>query len=642
MTEAEQRTKPYLQHLPDDPGGQSYEELLKLIEQYFPRSETNHNDLAKLYAGLKPEDETSEAIPILDELIDTDYYDAMSYEKETSTDELTVDSIHIMESSSDESIDYQSEHAEFLYMELESAREEDTVTSYAHAILTALYERFDDDDINLIREIERFVRAWWRGEPLAKAWYRIEWIQEYCRTVFDILHPEVALRELIAIRKHYGDENDNHYGCYRIGRMIAGCHAALGQFDKAKSELRSTAYESFEQMRRYTDLCLAFGFHEDLIGFMQASVGGERHLTGGYATAQMIMAYEMLGRIDDALPHLKARVNVRVRDQQLIDNIWSLKLRTGDRPTGSEVLSVQRSKLRTFGKKNMEMVAKTVDVLLEVYARETGINLLQRWSKECHGNNYVSNLRLISIPGLHNVSTVLRHVKERNLRYYIETDLKRYSFIDNRSVKSYLADIVRLAEDLTKAAGRTISAAEIGELELESLTKIKADSTFESLDLEAAVPAEFLAQPLKFKVNYRPSRESIYRFKELTWLIPQSYAKRKSDLNAIDETIRLCEEQINLFHDMAHYDFLWWRYTLAQRKRNSVRYENDPEYLKIYLQQARDFRLSSCIAYKRLAIILEKKQDYASALRCVVRAKTEGQHGDWDKRILRLLKKMSK
>ncbi|MDE2637985.1 MAG: hypothetical protein OXI30_16595, partial [Chloroflexota bacterium] len=355
-----------------------------------------------------------------------------------------------------------------------------------------------------------------------------------------------------------------------------------------------------------------------------------------------IMAYSMLGRIDDALPHLKSRVNVRVRDQQLIDNIWSLKLRTGERPSGSEVLSVQRSKLRTFGKQNMDVVAQTLDVLLEANTRETGKNLLQRWSQECDGHKYVSNLHLISIPGLLNPSTVLRHVRERNLRYFIEIDVKRYSFIDNRSVKSYLGDIVRLAEDLSKAAGRAISAAEIDDPELERLTKINAVRTSESLDLDAAVPAEFQVQPLKFNINYRPSRESIFRFKELTWLIPQTYAKRESDPAAIDETIELCEEQINLFYDMAHYDFLWWRYTLAQRKRNSVRYENDPEYLKIYLQQARDFRLSSCIAYKRLAIILEKKKDYGSALRCVVRAKTQGQHGDWDKRILRLLKKLSK
>ena len=640
LTEAEQKTKPYLQHLPDDPGGLSYEELLKLIEQYHPRSETDQEDLAKSIAGPKPADDASEAILILDELIATDFQDAMTSVENTKTDEQTLGSSLSVEELLDESIEFQSELAKCLSENLESDRRNVSANSDVLAVQTGILETLDG--LVSDRELKRFIRAWRQGNPLTKARYRIDLIQEYCRMVFSELPPDQALSELIAIREHYGDENDNMYGQYRIGRMIAGCHAALGQFDETQEVLRSTAHESFEQMRRYTDFCLAFGFFKDLIEFVQASVGGERHLTGGYATAQMIMAYRMLGRIDDALPHLKARVNVRVRDQQLIDNIWSLKLRTGERPTGNEVLSVQRSKLRTFGKKHIEIVAVTVDMLLDVYTSATEIDLLRRWSEDCGGNKYVSNLHLISIPGLLNPSVILRQVKERNLRYYVEIDVKRYSFIDNRSVKSFLADIIRLAEDLTKSAGRAILAAEIDDPELESLTKIKAVRTSESLDLETSVPVEFQAQPLKFDINYRPSRESINRFKELTWLIPQTYAERESDPNAIDKTIGLCEEQINLFYDMAHYDFLWWRYTLAQRKRNSVRYENDPEYLKIYLQQARDFRLSSCIAYKRLAIILEKEKDYASALRCVVKAKTEGQHGDWDKRILRLLNKMSK
>lgn len=637
LTEAEQKTKPYLQHLPDDPGGLSYEELLKLIEQYYPRSETNQGDLAKSYAGLQPEDDASKAIPILDELIETDYQNIMTSVEDTKTDEHTVASDHSVEELLDESIEFQSEFAVYLSDNLESARRNISANSDVLAVQTELLETLDG--LVSDRELKRFIRAWRRGDPLTKASYRIDMIQDYCRMVFSELPPDQALPELIAIREHYGDENDNMYGHYRIGRMIAGCHAALGQFDETQEVLRSTAHESFEQMRRYTDFCLAFGFHEDLIGFVQASVGGERHLTGGYATAQLIMAYSMLGRIDDALPHLKARVNVRVRDQQLIDNIWSLKLRTGDRPTGSEVLSVQRSKLRTFGKKNMEMVADTVDALLEVYANETGKSLLHLWSEVSHGSKYVCNLHLISIPGLLNPSHALPNVKEHNLRYFIEIDVQRYSFIDNRSVKAFLTDVTRLAEDLTKAAGRAISAAEIDDSELRSLLKVEAVRAPESLNLEAVVPSGFHAQPLKFDINYRPPRENTYRFKELTWLIPQTYSKRDSDSNVIDETIKLCEEQINLSYDMAHYDFLWWRYTLAQRKRNSVRYEHDPEYLEHYLDILR-FGLRKCVGFERLAIILEKQCEYDAALRCVVKAKTEGWPGAWDKRILRLVEKV--
>lgn len=638
LTEAEQKTKSYLQHLPDDPGGLSYEELLKLIEQYFPRSETNQADLVKSYAGLKPEDDVSKAIPILNELIETDYQEAMTSVEDTKTDEQAVASGHSVEELLDESIELQSERAVYLSENLESVRRNVSAKSDVLAVQTELLETLDG--LVSDRELKKFIRAWRRGDPLTKSRYRIDLIQEYCRMVFSELPPDQALRELIAIREHYGDESDNMYGQYRIGRMIAGCHAALGQFDETQEVLRSTAHESFEQMRRYTDFCLAFGFYENLIEFVQANVNGERHLAGAYVTAQMIMAYRMLGRTDDALPHLKARVNVRVRDQQLIDNIWSLKLRTGERPEGKEVLSVQRSKLRTFGNKNIEMVAETVDALLEVYTDETGRNLLHLWSEECGGRKYVSNLHLISVPGLLNPSTALHFVKEHNLRYYIEVDIKRYSFIDNRSVKAFLADVTRLAEDLTKAARRSISTAEIDDSELRSLLKIDAIRTPESFDLEAVVPAVFHAPPLVIDIDHRPPAANIVRFKELAWLIPQAYAQRDTDPDAIGVTIRLCEEQIALRFDVAHFEHLWWRYTLAQRKRNSVRYEHDPEYLEHYLDIVR-FGLRKCVGFERLAIILEKQGEHEAALRCVVKAKAEGWPGAWEKRILRLAKRVN-
>ena len=637
LNETEQKTKPYLQHLPDDPGGLSYEELLKLIEQYHPRSETNQEDLAKSFAGLRPADDASEAIPILDELIETDYQDAMTSVEDTKTDEQTVGSSLPVEDLLDESIEFQSELAVYLSENLESARRKVSANSDVLAVQTELLETLEG--LVSDRELKRFIRAWRQGNPLTKARYQIDLIQEYCRKVFSELPPDQALSELIAIREHYGDENDNMYGQYRIGRMIAGCHAALGQFDETQEVLRSTAHESFEQMRRYTDFCLAFGFYEDLIEFVKASVGGERHLTGGYATAQMIMAYRMLGRIDDALPHLKARVNVRVRDQQLIDNIWSLKLRTGERPTGSEILSVQRSNLRTFGKKNMGMVADTLDALLEVYLSETGKSLLHSWSEQSHGSNYVCKLHLISIPGLLNPCHALPNVKEHNLRYYIEIDVQRYSFIDSRSVKAFMTDVTRLAEDFTKAAGRAICAVEIDGSELRTLLRIEVIRTPEAFDLEAVVPAEFHAPPLVIDIDYRPPGANIDRFKELAWLIPQAYAQRDTDPDAIGETIRLCEEQIALRFDVAHFEHLWWRYTLAQRKRNSVRYEHDPEYLEHYLDIVR-FGRRKCVGFERLAIILEKQGEHEAALRCVVKAKAEGWPGAWEKRILRLVKKV--
>ncbi|MCY3914994.1 MAG: hypothetical protein OXG49_03180 [Chloroflexi bacterium] len=489
--------------------------------------------------------------------------------------------------------------------------------------------------------LKEFVRSWRSGNPLPGKRHNDQ-IHEYCWLTFNYVHPQQALQELHSIQRHYGDGGTDLQRPNRIQSLIAGCYAALGQFDEAKEELRSTAHESFGLTRRYTDFCLAFGFYEDLIEFLRANVSGERHLRGGYATAQLIMAYSLLGRTDDAIPYLKARVNVRVRDQQLIDNIWSLKLPTGERPEGREVLTVQRSKLRTFGKKNMEMVADTIDVLLEVFVRETGESLLQRWSKECNSSKYVCNLHLISIPGVLNPSKALQFVKERNSRYYIEVDVIRYSFIDNQSVKAFLADVTRLAEDLTKAAGRAVSVAEINDSELTSLLKIDVIRRPESFDLEAVVPAKFHVPALVIDTKYKPSRKRLARYDALGGLIQESYARRDIDPTVIDETIKLCEEQIILSYHRAQYEHRMWRIEVARRKRNSARYAHDPKYQKLYLEQVSEFKLRTCIAFERLAIILENRHEYERALRCVVKAKTEGWPGKWDKRIARLVKKLGK
>ncbi len=489
--------------------------------------------------------------------------------------------------------------------------------------------------------LKEFVKAWRSGNPLPRKGYNDQ-IHEYCWLTFNNVHPHQALQELNAIRNHYGDNSKELHQPYRIQRLIASCYAALGQFDKTKEELRSTAHENFELMRRYTDFCLAFEFYDDLIEFLQANAKGERHLTRGYPTAQMIMAYGLLGGAESALPHLKARVNVYVRDQQLIDNIWSLKVLTGERPKGREILSVQRSRLRTFGKKNIEMVAETIDVLLEVYALETGVDLLHLWSEECYSEKYFSNLKLIPIPRLRNPSKALQAIKERNSLYYIEVDVKRYSFIDNQSVKAFLADITRLGEDLTRAAGKAVEAAEINDSMLNSLLKIDAIRRPESIDLQAVVPAKFHAPAMVIDTDYRPSHKRLERYKVLSGLIQECYARRGIDPTAIDETIRLCVEQIRLSYDRAQYEHRMWRIEVARRKRNSARYAHDPKYQKLYLEQVSEFKLRTCIAFERLAIILENRQEYECALRCVVKAKTEGWPGKWDKRIVRLVKKLGK
>lgn len=644
MADKSEYRKTLLASLPDDPTNATFEELHKELMKYTRQSEsaeeTHYEDTAREIAGLNPDDDASEAIPILDEYIESVYQDAFATLDEPTIGEPVVEASDYLEEAIGGSIEYQSEEAELLMEHLEAAHQRGHADS--DVIATQMELLFALEGLEHDRELKRFVKNWRHGKPSEESRERIDLIQEYCRMVFSQLSPDAALSELVAIREHYGDANDDMWGSYRIGRMIAGCHAAVGQFNEAKEELRSTAQEGFESMRRFTDFCLAFGLYKDLIEFWQENHGGERHLTGSYVTAQTIMAYNMLGHIKDALPHLKERVNVRVRDQQLIENIWSLKLITGERPTGSEVLSVQRSKLRAFGKKNMEMVADTLDVLLDKCTSETGKGLLYLWSNESRGRKYRCNLHLISIPGLLNPSHALPNVKERNFRYYIEIDVHYYSFVDSQSVKAFLTDFTRLGEYLTKAAGRAITAAEVNVAELRSLLRNDLVSNPKHSQIQHTIPPEYVYEPPQLDPAYRPPRENIERFETLKWLIPETYAERKSNPKAIDKTIELCREQIALENDYHHYQFLRWRYTLAQHKRNSIYYEKDPEQLRIYLEQARSYHPGPCKAYERLAIILEQRHEYAQALRCAARAKSFGGNGNWDKRITRLLKKMNK
>ena len=643
MTDKSEYRKTLLASLPDDPTNATYEELHKELMKYTRQSEsaeeTYYEDTAKEIAGINPDGDTSEAIPILDEYIESGYQDAFATLDGPAIGEPVVEASDYLEEAIDDSIEYRSEEAELLMEHLAAARQRGHADSDVIATQMELLEALEDLEHD--RELKRFIKNWRRGKPSVESRERIDLIQEYCRMVFSQLPPDASLSELVAIREHYGDANDDMWGRYRIGRMIAGCHAALGQLDDAMRALRSPAHESFDAMRRFTDFCLAFGLYEDLIQFWHANANGERHLTGGYITSQMIMAYSMLGRVQDALPYLKKRVNVRVRDQQLIDNIWSLKLRAGECPTGSEVVSLQRSKLRTFGKRNMEAVADTVDVLLEVSTSASEKSLLHLWSKECSGQKYHCNLHLISVPGVLNLSHVLPNVKERNFRYYTDIKLLRYSFNDSRRNKAFLTSLTRLGEDLTKAAGRAITAAEVNVAELRSLLRNDLVSNTKHSQIQHTIPPEYVYEPPQLDPAYRPPRENIERFETLKWLIPETYAERKSNPEAIDKTIELCREQIALENDYHHYRFLYWRYNLAQRKRNSIYYEEDPEHLRIYLEQARSYHPGPCKAYERLAIILERRKEFAQALSLAARAKSYGDNGDWDKRIARLLKHMN-
>ena len=253
MTDKSEYRKTLLSSLPDDPTNATFEELHKELMIYTRQSEsaeeTHYEDTAREIAGLNPDDPASEAIPFLDEYIESGYQDAFANLDGLTIGEPVVEASDYLEEAIGDSIEYQSEEAELLMEHLKAARQRGRADS--DVIATQMELLFALDGLEHDRELKRFVKNWRHGKPSEESKERIDLIQEYCRMVFSQLSSDAALSELVAIREHYGDANDDMWGSYRIGRMIAGCHAAVGQFNEAKEELRSTAQESFESMRRF-------------------------------------------------------------------------------------------------------------------------------------------------------------------------------------------------------------------------------------------------------------------------------------------------------------------------------------------------------------------------------------------------------
>lgn len=165
----------------------------------------------------------------------------------------------------------------------------------------------------------------------------------------------------------------------------------------------------------------------------------------------------------------------------------------------------------------------------------------------------------------------------------------------------------------------------------------------EENEFEYKLPPGFSFAPIKYEIDPCMVREAphksenVDRFKYLSYLIPETYAKRNSEPSALEKTIELCREQISLSHVMARYQYHWWRYDKERRQQNKKYYEHDPEALRQYLREDEEFRLGKNDGYKRIAIILEKQGKHEEALTYVLKAKSEGWAGDWDKRIVRLI-----
>jgi hypothetical protein len=105
----------------------------------------------------------------------------------------------------------------------------------------------------------------------------------------------------------------------------------------------------------------------------------------------------------------------------------------------------------------------------------------------------------------------------------------------------------------------------------------------------------------------------------LTFKIEEEYKKRDTDASALDKTIQLCEEQIEM----------------SERSKQAwIKEERD---LGI-----KNISLPSHKGYTQLSIIFEKQGLFQEAIKLVKQAKLQGWSGDWDKRIKRCEERLLK
>jgi hypothetical protein len=95
--------------------------------------------------------------------------------------------------------------------------------------------------------------------------------------------------------------------------------------------------------------------------------------------------------------------------------------------------------------------------------------------------------------------------------------------------------------------------------------------------------------------------------------IESRYREREKDPAALQDAVTACEAQISLA----------------------------PQTAEAFSEEGFD-TLPRHVGFQQLAVIREKQGDYAEALRVSEEARSQGWAGDWDKRVVRLRRKLEK
>jgi hypothetical protein len=110
-----------------------------------------------------------------------------------------------------------------------------------------------------------------------------------------------------------------------------------------------------------------------------------------------------------------------------IDSLLSLKLRVGARIAGRDLIPLSGPQVTEWGREHLGEIVSLLDVLVGAYEVNESVNLLERWSSNCHQSEYQV------FAGTPSASVC--------------PSLRSYSFSGNPSTIDFAAELMRDAED---------------------------------------------------------------------------------------------------------------------------------------------------------------------------------------------------
>ena len=121
------------------------------------------------------------------------------------------------------------------------------------------------------------------------------------------------------------------------------------------------------------------------------------------------------------------KLTISGRASTQIDSLLSLKLRVGARIEGHNLIPLAGPQVTQWGREHLNEVVNFLDILVQSYERNERVNLLERWSKDCHEGDY--------------------HIFTGTIRATTSKILRHYGFSLNATVTDFATQLTRESED---------------------------------------------------------------------------------------------------------------------------------------------------------------------------------------------------